>query len=47
VAAAGLAHQKWPEALYVVGELPRNPSGKVLKARLREQLRAGTLETTQ
>jgi acyl-CoA synthetase (AMP-forming)/AMP-acid ligase II len=39
----GLARQKWPESLHVVAELPRTPSGKVQKFRLREQLRDGSL----
>lgn len=43
LAAAGLAKQKWPESLHVVGELPRTPSGKVQKYRLRQELREGTL----
>jgi acyl-CoA synthetase (AMP-forming)/AMP-acid ligase II len=43
--AAGLARQKWPESLHPVVELPRTPSGKVQKFRLREQLRSGGLET--
>jgi acyl-CoA synthetase len=43
LAAAGLAKQKWPESLHVVGEFPRTPSGKVQKFRLRQQLREGTL----
>jgi acyl-CoA synthetase (AMP-forming)/AMP-acid ligase II len=38
---AGLARQKWPEELRVVDDLPRTPSGKVQKFRLRAQLRAG------
>ncbi len=46
LAAAGLARQKWPEAVYQVDELPRTPSGKVQKFRLREQLRSGQLETS-
>jgi len=37
---AGLARQKWPEAVYPVDELPRTPSGKVQKFRLRQQLRS-------
>jgi len=41
LAGAGLAQQKWPEALYAVAELPRTPSGKVQKFVLRAQLRAG------
>jgi acyl-CoA synthetase len=43
LAAAGLARQKWPEAIYEVDELPRTPSGKVQKFRLRQQLRDRTL----
>lgn len=43
LAAAGLARQKAPESLYVVEDLPRTPTGKVQKFRLREQLRAGAL----
>jgi acyl-CoA synthetase (AMP-forming)/AMP-acid ligase II len=35
----GLARQKIPERLEVVGDLPRTPSGKVRKDRLRAQLR--------
>jgi acyl-CoA synthetase len=38
--AAGLARQKWPEALHLVEDFPRTPSGKVQKFLLREQLRA-------
>ncbi len=41
--SAGLARQKWPEALHVVGEFPRTASGKVQKFRLRQQLRDGDL----
>jgi len=37
--AAGLARQKWPEAIYEVAEFPRTPSGKVQKYLLRQQLR--------
>jgi len=37
--AAGLARQKWPEELRVVPELPRTPSGKIVKAELRRRLR--------
>ena len=36
--AAGLAKQKIPEQLVIVGELPRNPMGKVLKHVLRTQV---------
>jgi non-ribosomal peptide synthetase component E (peptide arylation enzyme) len=38
VGGAGLAHQKWPEQLELVDELPRTPSGKVQKAVLRARL---------
>ena len=41
--AAGLARQKWPEAVYAVDELPRTASGKVQKVVLRRQLREGRL----
>lgn len=44
--AAGLARQKWPESVHPVADLPRTPSGKVQKFRLRQALREGTLETT-
>ncbi len=36
---AGLAHQKWPEQLRFIKELPRTPSGKVKKETLRQILR--------
>ncbi len=39
----GLAKQKWPESIHVVADLPRTPSGKVQKFRLRQQLREGQL----
>ena len=42
-AEVGLAKQKWPELLFAVDDLPRTPSGKVQKFRLRQQLREGTL----
>ena len=38
-AAAGVARQKAPEALHLVDELPRTPSGKVRKGELRDRLR--------
>jgi acyl-CoA synthetase len=41
LAAAGLARQKWPESLHVVDDMPRTPSGKVQKFRLRQQLGEG------
>ena len=43
LADAGLARQKWPESLHQVADLPRTPSGKVQKFRLRQQLREGRL----
>jgi acyl-CoA synthetase (AMP-forming)/AMP-acid ligase II len=43
LAAAGLAKQKWPESLHEVDDLPRTPSGKVQKFRLRQDLREGRL----
>ncbi|HEY8523961.1 MAG TPA: AMP-binding protein [Acidimicrobiales bacterium] len=42
--AHGLGHQKWPASLHHVRDLPRTPSGKVQKYRLRQQLRTGQLE---
>jgi acyl-CoA synthetase (AMP-forming)/AMP-acid ligase II len=45
MAGAGLAKQKWPEAVYAVREFPRTASGKVQKFRLRDQLRDGSLDT--
>ena len=39
LAARGLAKQKWPERLEVVEDFPRTESGKVLRAKLKEQLR--------
>lgn len=39
----GLARQKWPESIHVVVDLPRTPSGKVQKFKLRQQLRDGEL----
>jgi cyclohexanecarboxylate-CoA ligase len=32
----GMAKPYWPERLEVVGEMPRTPSGKIQKFRLRE-----------
>jgi acyl-CoA synthetase (AMP-forming)/AMP-acid ligase II len=40
---AGLARQKIPERLVLVGKLPRTPSGKVRKDILRKQLKEGEL----
>ena len=39
-AAAGIARQKTPERLVTVTEMPRNATGKVLKAVLRQQARS-------
>ena len=44
LAEAGLAKQKWPESIHAVVDLPRTPSGKVQKFKLRQQLREGALE---
>jgi acyl-CoA synthetase (AMP-forming)/AMP-acid ligase II len=44
LAAVGLAQQKWPEALYQVGDFPRTASGKIQKFRVRQQLRDGDPE---
>jgi acyl-CoA synthetase len=41
---AGLARQKWPESIRQVSDFPRTAAGKVQKYRLRQQLRAGSLE---
>ncbi|MBY8862331.1 AMP-binding protein [Nocardia sp. CA2R105] len=35
-AESGLAKQKWPEEIHTVEELPRTPSGKVQKYRIRQ-----------
>jgi acyl-CoA synthetase (AMP-forming)/AMP-acid ligase II len=40
LAAQGLARQKLPERLELVGALPRNPTGKVLKHELRRRFAA-------
>jgi long-chain acyl-CoA synthetase len=40
-----LARMKWPKSIDFAGELPRDPSGKLLKRRLRDPYWAG--ETTQ
>ena len=37
---AGMAKQFWPERLHVLAEMPRTPSGKIQKFKLREQLLA-------
>ncbi|HVY11312.1 MAG TPA: AMP-binding protein [Mycobacteriales bacterium] len=39
LADAGLAKQKWPEFVYEVADLPRTPSGKVQKFKVRQNLR--------
>jgi 3-phosphoshikimate 1-carboxyvinyltransferase len=36
-----VAKQYWPERLELVDELPRNPTGKIQKFLLREQVRHG------
>jgi acyl-CoA synthetase (AMP-forming)/AMP-acid ligase II len=45
--AAGLARQKWPEAIYEVAEFPRTPSGKVQKFRLRQLIGEADLGTAR
>lgn len=42
--AAGLAKQKWPELLFRADDLPRTPSGKVQKFKLRSAVREGTID---
>jgi len=37
---SGLARQKWPEKLHVVGDFPRTASGKVQKYILRRDIAA-------
>lgn len=44
--AAGLARQKYPERVVVVGELPRTASGKVQKNLLRDRIRAALVAET-
>ena len=39
LAETGLAKQKWPEFVYEVADLPRTPSGKVQKFKVRQSLR--------
>ncbi|MBM3658787.1 MAG: AMP-binding protein [Actinobacteria bacterium] len=36
--AAGLSQRKWPEQVEIVDAMPRNPTMKILKFRLKEQL---------
>jgi cyclohexanecarboxylate-CoA ligase len=36
LAALGTAKQYWPERLALVDEMPKTPSGKIQKVRLRE-----------
>ena len=45
-AAAGVARQKTPEALFVVDELPRTASGKVKKSELRGRLKPAPARPT-
>ena len=42
LAEKGVAKQYWPERLEIRPELPRTPSGKIQKFRLREQIGDGT-----
>lgn len=39
MAERGVATYKWPERLELLSAIPRNPTGKILKAQLRQQLR--------
>jgi cyclohexanecarboxylate-CoA ligase len=41
LAGVGMAKQFWPERLEVMDEMPRTPSGKIQKFKLREQLARG------
>ena len=43
LAGARLTKQKWPEAIFVMDEFPRTPSGKVQKFVLRRLLKEGAL----
>jgi acyl-CoA synthetase (AMP-forming)/AMP-acid ligase II len=43
---AGLSQRKWPEQLEVVDAMPRNPTMKILKYRLKEQLSQAAREGT-
>jgi cyclohexanecarboxylate-CoA ligase len=43
LAAQGVARNYWPERLAVVDDVPRTPSGKVQKFRLRQLIEAGAL----
>jgi non-ribosomal peptide synthetase component E (peptide arylation enzyme) len=43
VGACGVARQKYPERLVVLDALPRTPTGKIRKDRLREDIRARLL----
>jgi len=43
LASVGLAKQKWPEAIYVLPDFPRTPSGKIQKFVVRQKLRDGEL----
>jgi len=45
--AAGLSQRKWPEQLEIVDAMPRNPTMKILKFRLKEQLSAAAEKETQ
>ncbi len=47
LAAAGLARQKWPEAVHPIDEFPRTPSGKIQKFRLRQLVGEGGLGTAR
>jgi long-chain acyl-CoA synthetase len=38
----GLSRMKWPRSIDFIAEMPRDPSGKLLKRRLRERYWEGT-----
>jgi long-chain acyl-CoA synthetase len=38
----GLSRMKWPRSIDFIDEMPRDPSGKLLKRRLREPYWEGT-----
>ena len=44
LAKEGMAKTYWPERLELVGEMPRTPSGKIQKFKLREQRRSSPPE---
>lgn len=45
LADRGFAHNKLPEHLWIIADIPRNPLGKIIKARLRESIPSRKPET--